>query len=530
MAVLPARAQLNGTVSFIPVTSADPNTNGYALDSVNSTAFAVDNLVTIGGYQFIAYYNTSQDIVIGRRPTGSTTWSFDETSYTANDITDAHDIVAIAVDGNGQMHMSWGMHNNSLNYVISSNSVLGSSFAPAFVTQTAANNPTLFSQLGSINQVTYPAFYYAPNGNALFTYRDAASSSGGGSGNGNTFVAQYNPSGVTSGSTPYNAFSTTEIWDGGDTSVNAYPNSMTVDPGGNLLASWTWRYTPDWRTNENIYYAQSPNNGTTWYPQGSSTAFTGPIVSSNFNGLVAGQVAQPIKTLPQGSGLINQTSMAVNSAGDPVIATWWSPGWTPTNPNNLAQGTGNPNRQYMVEYYNGTTWKTTQLSNRSSDTRSNTFNDSSGTDVNDMGRPVVLVDKQNRVLVITRDEDNGVNVVSGYSQSNPGNNLVVYYSTNLFTSANPTWTTITLDSANMGGYEPSVDTTLWQSQNILDLFYEPDTFSGQTTGNVQVLQWNEQAYFASIPEPATGALVIAGLGLMSLRVRGRQHQASGSKA
>jgi autotransporter-associated beta strand protein len=487
-----ARAQaLGGTVSFIPVAS-----NAYALDSVNSSAITLNNLVTIGSYQFIAYYNTSGDVVVGRRSTGSTSWTLDTTSYTANQITDGHDMVAIAVDGNGQMHMSWGMHNNTLNYVISSNSVLGASFAPTFVTQTATNNPTLFSQLSSINQVTYPAFYYAPDGNLIFSYRDAAAASGGGSGNGNTFLGIYDPSATAGPSTPDSRFSTVEVLNGGQTSVNAYPNSMVFNPSGNLLASWTWRYTPDWRTNQNIMYAQSPDDGTTWYQQGGATQYTLPIISDTSVGGSASQVGQIIAAIPQGNGLINQTSMAVSSAGNPIIATWWSPGWTPTS---ISTGSGNLNRQYMVEYYSGGQWKASQITDRSSDSIGNTFNDSSGTDVGDVGRPVVVVDQQGRVLVITRSEDNGANVVGGsYASSEPGNNLVIYYSSDLFTAANPIWNSITLDTANMGPYEPSIDTTLWQSQNILDLFYEPNSFTGQTAGMLQVLQWNEQTYFSSV--------------------------------
>jgi hypothetical protein len=497
---------LNGTVSFIPVSSS-----AYGVDSVNVSAF---NLVTISGYQFIAYYNNSGDIVLGRRATGSATWTFDNTTYTANQISDGHDSAAIAVDSNGQMHMSWGMHNNSLNYVISSNSVLGASFAPTFVTQTATNNPSLFSQLSAVDEVTYPGFYYAPDGNLIFSYRDAAAASGGGSGNGNTFLGIYNPSATASPSTPYSKFSPVELWNGGKTSVNAYPNSMAFDPSGNLLASWTWRASPDWRTNFNILYAQSPNDGTTWYQQGGSTQYTLPIISSTSNGGSASQVGQAVENLPEGSELINQASMAVSTTGLPVIATWWAPGWTPTS---STAGSGNPNRQYMVAYYNGSAWKTSQISNRTSDTLANTIDDSAGADTGDMGRPIVLVDKQNRVLVIMRDEDNGVNVAGSYSSSNPGNNLTLAYSTNLFNSATPTWTYLTLDTANMGSSEPNFDFTLWQSSNILDLLYEPNSFSGQTTADLQVLQWDESAYFASLPEPGPAFLLAIGASAMLMR-------------
>ncbi len=55
---------------------------------------------------------------------GTTTWSTTDTGFTANDITDDHDMISIGIDGNGIMHMSWGMHNNSLKYTTSTASVL----------------------------------------------------------------------------------------------------------------------------------------------------------------------------------------------------------------------------------------------------------------------------------------------------------------------------------------------------------------------------------------------------------------------
>jgi len=51
------------------------------------------------------------------------------------------------------------------------------------------------------------------------------------------------------------------------TSVNAYLNSLVYDSSGNLDMSWTWRATANWQTNSNIMFAQSPDNGTTWFKQ-----------------------------------------------------------------------------------------------------------------------------------------------------------------------------------------------------------------------------------------------------------------------
>src|ERR1700722_2363596 len=70
-----ARGQaLNGTVSIIPV-SAGAGVSPYYATDLNSCAVDLNNLVTatVGGvtYQFMAYYDTSGNIWLGRRTPGA---------------------------------------------------------------------------------------------------------------------------------------------------------------------------------------------------------------------------------------------------------------------------------------------------------------------------------------------------------------------------------------------------------------------------------------------------------------------------
>lgn len=500
----PARASnLDGTVTFIPI-----DTDAYGVNDLNSCGISRDNLATVGNYQYTAYYRYVNDstgtIVVGRRAINSSTWTLVTTPYSINipdngsdsiitNAIDDHDVVAMAVDGNGDMHLSWGMHNIPLNYAIST-PVNGATFDPAFTTQTPSNNPNLFAEFAStgISQATYPEFYYTPNsngspsGNLLFAIRDAASSTGGGSGNGNTYLSVYNTS------TGYAA--PIEVFNGGITSVNGYQNNLVYDHNNNLLLSWTWRATSNWQTNSNINFAQSADNGTTWTQQGGSPAYTLPIIANTSNGGSESQVAQVIESISQDSSLINQTGMTVDANNNPIIATWWTPDG---NASEGVSATNNPNRQYMLVYYTGTQWKTSQITDRTDDSAF----DTSGNDVRDLGRPLVMVDNQGRVLVVTRS-DNAMGAFTNSSGS--GNNIVVYWNTVAsLDSADPSpWQPIALDTANMGEWEPSMDYNLWKSSNILDLFYEPSGFTGQTTGSAQVLQWNEQAYFA-VATPAS---------------------------
>ena len=472
-----------GTVSFSSV-----GTGAYGVGDINSCAVTLNTLTTVGNHQFIAYYDSSGAIMIGRRDTGSSAWTTFNSGITlaSNLLSDDHNVIAIAVDGAGFMHVGWGMHNVALDYAISNATVTGATLSSvSFTQQTSANAPTLFPNAGSTtNEATYPQFYNIPgSNNLLFTYRNGGA--GGGSGNGNQYFDVYNPATHT--------WTNNFVINGELTSVNAYVNRMVYTSTNNLLMTWTWRATSNWQTNSNIMFAQSPDNGASWYQQGGTTKYDLPIIQHTVSGPGGNtdtkSVAQVIANIPQGDSFINQTSMTVDNNDHPIVATYLAPGWTPTS---ATAGSGNPNRQYMLYFYTGAQWMSSQVSHRTSDTAV----DFSGADVRDLGRPDVLVDKQGRVLVVTRSEDSAMGSYS--NPATPNNGIVVYYTTTTALYAGtPNWRSVTLDAANMGSYEPTYDPALWSQTNQFNLFYEPVGLSGETTQAVQVLQWDEPAFFTA---------------------------------
>ena len=145
----------------------------------------------------------------------------------------------------------------------------------------------------------------------------------------------------------------------------------------------------------------------------------------------------------------------------------------------------------MLVYYDGSQWRSTQVSNRTSDTAV----DYSGANVRDLGRPLVMVDGQNRVLVVMRYRD-----ASNPNNHDPNNSIVLAYNEDLMHGSvisDANWKYLTLNTANMGNYEPTFDVSMWNSKGILDLFYEPAMgISPFTTQPVSVLEWNEQKFFA----------------------------------
>ena len=466
-----ARAQYT---TFSTVTSS-----AYFAGDINSCAIQVNNLTTIGDHQFIAYYDTNRRLRVGRRALGSATWQTFSTGLpllTASEIADDHNVAAIAVDTAGRMHVSWGMHNVGLRYAISNASVTTPTLSGvAFTTQTAAIAPTLFPSGGATtNSVTYPQFYNIPGSDdLLFTYRNGGA--GGGSGNGNQYFNLYDPA--------TGAWTNRLVLDGQAASVNGYINHLAFTSTGDLTMSWTWRASPNWQTNSNIMFAQSPDNGATWFRKGGTTQYTLPIIPS---GTPASSVGEIVKNIPQNNSLINQTSMTVDGSDNPLIATWYAP----------AAAAGNHNRQYMLIYHTGSDWRTSQITNRTSDTAI----DTSAFAVRDLGRPIVLTDDEGRVLVVTRSHDGAMGTYG--NPANADNEIVVYHNTiaNLHSATPQPWQSIVLDNANMGAWEPTYDVNLWRTQRKLALFHEPVGLTGQTGSTLRVLEWDAAAYFDNVQQ------------------------------
>ncbi len=485
------------------------STNAYGATDINSVGILRDNLVTSAGYQYAAFYNDNGNIVLGRRSTNAAQWSLVTTGYQISSalLSDDHNVVEIGIDSSGYLQMSWGMHNNPLNYVISTNSVTGTNWGASSLAFTTSGTPVDASTGVDTNnnEVTYPEFYTTPQGHLLFSYRNGGV--GGGSGNGNNYFDIYNPSSKS--------WTQDFTINGEATSVNGYANRLAYTSTGTLMMSWTWRATPNWQTNSNIMFAQSTDNGATWTtqsgvseisPQGGITQATGQIVEA----------------IPQGSSMINQSTMAVDNNNNPLIATWYAPG--------ALNGGGNNTRQYMLDYYNGSSWQTSQITDRPA----GEAYDSSGAYVRQLARPVVLVDKENRVLVVMRyNNDINTNGTPNPAGALPGRDaaaggVVVAYAqmTHSGTSSSlGPWSYVTLDSSNLGQWEPAYDAALWQSSNILDLFVEPVGLSGETSATAQILQWNEAAFFGPVPEPTALPLLFGGMvGALLLRRRRLHHR------
>lgn len=408
-------------VKVVPV-----GATGWAKSSVNAAVFRTSSLITQGDTQFIAFYDGEGYVVLGKRKVGSADWEWKRTPY-KGEAKDAHNCISIGVDGKGILHMVWDLHGKKLRYVQST--------APGSLELTEEMPMTGKDE----NVVTYPQFYSLPDGNLLFLYRDGAS------GNGNAMLNRYD--------TQTGKWSSVQhplVAGGGQR--NAYLNTLAIDAKGGIHLSWVWRDTPDVATNHDICYAYSPDQGQTWKKSTGDT-YELPITIDN---------AEVAWSVPKNSELINQTSMTVDADAHPYIATYWR-----------AAGTDVP--QYQLVWHDGTTWRQSQVSQRTQPFRLS----GGGTKKIPISRPQIVVGKDGRVHVIFRDEElgNGISVASSSDK------------------AHTDWTTVDLLQQRVGAWEPTFDANLWAQKGQLNLFVQrvgqgdAETLENVPPQDVSVLEW-----------------------------------------
>lgn len=339
---------------------------GYAGNSINTTIFRKNSLVTFHNWQYIAFYNKNGFVVLGKRKSDDTEWILKQTQY-KGDCSDAHRVISIMVDGNGYLHMAWNHHNNHLHYAKSKEP--GSLELMNELSMTGRQE----------NKVSYPEFYQMPNGNLIFLYRD------GESGNGSLVVNQYDIKTKTWKQLHSNLID-------GEGKRNAYWQAC-VDTKGWFHLSWVWRESPDVASNHDLCYALSKDGGVTWQ-KSNGEIYQLPITAAS---------TEYAFRIPEKSELINQTSMFADDDGRPYIATYWR-----------EEGSLIP--QYHLVYKTNDGWKKEVL-----DFRKTSFSLSgAGTKRIPISRPQIVAWKAKNNLsaaMIFRDEERGSKVSAAINKN-----------------------------------------------------------------------------------------------------------------
>src|SRR5215207_4720776 len=253
---------------------------GWARNQVNAVIFRRNSVVSRGRWQYVAFYDAEARIVLARRRLGTTLWVLRRTRYTG-DASDAHRSISIAVDGRGFLHVVWNQHDSPLQYC--------RGLRPGSL-ELSAQTPMLGEKEG---RVTDPEFYNPPGGDLLFLYRDGAS------GGGNLVLNRYDVKARRWARLQANLID-------GEGERNAYWQAF-VDGRGRIHLSWVWRETPDVTTNHDLCYAKSPDGGRTWR-KSAGGPYRLPVTAAT---------TEYVIRIPQGSELINQTSMAADARGRP---------------------------------------------------------------------------------------------------------------------------------------------------------------------------------------------------------------------
>lgn len=172
-----------------------------------------------GGSVYVSYLapNSPQDNVFVAKRLGLNAWMVRDTGFdAAYDV--GHTQTSMAIDGEGYLHLFYGMHGHPIRY--------GRSSQPASVSDGfLAESPSAFG--GSAGRYTYPNATTAPNGDVYVILRDQRSS----------YVAQqgrlFRLGGAGGSWSELPPFA-------GQSGTTVYPDQVFADDAGQLHVIWEW--------------------------------------------------------------------------------------------------------------------------------------------------------------------------------------------------------------------------------------------------------------------------------------------------
>jgi hypothetical protein len=467
-------------VTITAVTDGDTHTDdrGLATSNINVVAIKYGSLVSAGEYQFTSYYGADGKLILARRnrAVNPQRWEILRTKFTAYNVEDRHNTSCIAIDGGGRLHAAWGMHGGGpLLYSRSENSVLNekelhipgeqNGNAGALQKQVPLQNDT--------RAITYPQFWNVPNScDLLLTYRV------GSAGNGRWQLARWDnaSSKWTSIHTSLKAGdSSRQPWIESDYSgdalpnVCAYHNGLVFDASRRIHMTWTWRTGSDspsglgdFQSNHNIMYAYSNDLGRTWHRD------NGQLYERNGRHDIDENNAAPVVMVPEGSSMMNQSSATVGPDGHYYMANYWAP----------QAVAGNHLREYMLVEFDGRKWRVHQVTNRRSENGDARIPESRLHSFR-MSRPIVLTDRDNRVLLVFSDHQRGGVVSVAYSDD----------------AERSKWKFFDLTDENAGLWEPTYDRERWNRDGVLSMLYQPCGLK-EKASTMSVIEWRTRVYFA----------------------------------
>ncbi|AHF89602.1 hypothetical protein OPIT5_04485 [Opitutaceae bacterium TAV5] len=182
--------------------------------------------------QYVAYYDANRDMAVASRSLGSRQWT--KRVLPTRVGWDSHNYVTLALDRDGQLHVTGNMHCAPLIY-----------FRTTTPGDVMSLRPVARMTGAREMRVTYPQFIKGSGDELIFTYRD------GESGNGDTLYNRYDEK-----SRRWTRLTDKPLFDGQGL-MNAYPVGPVRGPDGLWHLTWVWRGTPDAGSNHDLSYARS---------------------------------------------------------------------------------------------------------------------------------------------------------------------------------------------------------------------------------------------------------------------------------
>ena len=242
------------------------------------------DLLAHGDRQLAAFYDDQRRMTVASRALGSGAWTYVRLPTSVG--WDSHNYVTMAVDDEGQIHLSGNMHCIPLIYFRTTRPLDIDSFEK--VEAMVGRNE---------GRCTYPYFIRGAQGELIFRYRD------GKSGNGVEYYNVYDP-----GTRTWRRLIDGPLTDG-QGRMNAYPHGPVQDRDGVFHLCWVWRDTPDCSTNHDLSYARSRDLA--HWESSRGRPFDLPIT------VETGEVVDPVP--PQG-GIINGNAvLGFDTQNRPII-------------------------------------------------------------------------------------------------------------------------------------------------------------------------------------------------------------------
>lgn len=397
----------------------------WAGNTINTVIFRHHGIMTVGEYQYTAFYVDEHTLRLVRRHLQDDELQVHDLAGEYN-LKDAHNSISLGMDRDGHLHISYDHHATQLKY--------RRSLQPHDVREWTDELPMTGQ---NEERVTYPTFILPRQGFPLtLLYRHGTHN------NGTAFIKTYDEARQQWQDHPKPILSGAEQkpW-----TANAYWNNPVVGEDGSLHLSFVWRthtLGEEKRVNNiNVGYAKSYDNGLSWWTS-NHQPYQLPITPAN---------AETIWPVSPGSNLMNQCSMALDSQQRPHIVFYSN-----------HPSTGIPTFQHL--WHDGIEWRHQYLAPASQQ-----FNlQGDGTLQIPISRPCVLIDRQDNVHVIYRDngQGTGFNIATlmapeypydrGEVQSLPG---------------------------EVGFSEPVIDRDRWQRDQMLALVQQ---FNNQPNGDSEI--------------------------------------------